>query len=138
METQTTGEKSKEGFFLKRKIFNDFSFIQAMRDLSSNPLEIKLAWNVNRIIRQAQKHIDEGQAVVKAMLEKHAEKDEKGAYIQENGNFKFKDEAAFKEEYEAYGEQEIHFASYKLNIDELTGVKISPEAIGALEPVLEV
>lgn len=138
MQQQTTGEKSKEGFSLKRKIFNDFAFIQALRDLAAHPLEIKLAYNINRIIKQAQKHIDEGQALVKAMLEKHAEKGEDGKFIQENGDFKFKDQAAFKEEYEAYGEQEVHFASYLLELDELAGVKISPESIGALEPILKV
>lgn len=137
MQTQTTDEKSKDGFSLKRKVFNDFSFVQALRELSKHPLEIKIAWNVNRIIRQAQKAIDDGQAQVKAILDKHVEKDENGKYKQENNDFVFKDKAAFQAEYDAFGEEEVHFSSYKLNLDELSGCQITPESIGALEPIVD-
>jgi hypothetical protein len=136
MQTQTTEEKSKEGFLLKRKVFNDFSFVQALRELSKNPLEIKVAWNVNRIIRQAQKAIDEGQVQVKAILDKHVEKDESGKYKQENNDFVFKNKEEFQSEYDAFGEEEVHFSSYKLNLDELSGAQITPENVGALEPIV--
>jgi hypothetical protein len=137
MQTQTTEEKSKDGFSLKRKVFNDFSFVQALRELAKHPLEIKIAWNVNRIIRQAQKAIDDGQVQVKAILDKHVEKDENGKYKQENSDFVFTDKAAFQAEYDAFGEEDVHFQSYKLKLDELSGCQITPENIGALEPIVE-
>jgi hypothetical protein len=137
MSEPTTDSKSKDGFFLKRNVFNDYAFVEALRTVAKHPLEIKIAWNVNRIIKQAQKHIDDGQKMVKAILDKHAEKDENGKFKQEAGNFVFKDEAAFKEEYELYGAEEVHFKSYKLTLDELAGVAIPPEMISALEPIIE-
>ena len=137
MSEQITDSKSKDGFSLKRSVFNDYAFVEALRTVSTHPLEIKIAWNVNRIIKQSQKAIDEGQKLVKVILDKHAEKDENGKYKQDGGNFVFKDEAAFKEEYDAYGAEEIHFKSYKLRLDELAGVAIAPAMISALEPIIE-
>jgi hypothetical protein len=137
MQTQTTEGKSLEGFSLKRKIFNDYSFVQALRELSKSQLEIQVAWNVNRIIRQAQKAIDEGQEHVKKILDSHVEKDEAGKYKQADGDFVFKDKEAFKKEYDAFGEEDVHFKSYKLNLASLAGVHITPESIGALEPIVD-
>jgi hypothetical protein len=132
-------EANSNGFLLKRKVFNDFAFVHALRELAKQPLEIKTAWNVNRIIKQAQTTIDNGQVEIKALLEKYAVKDEAGKYkMVETGDFEFSDKEAFQKDYEAFGEQEVEFKSYRLNLDVLEGIKISPESIGALEPIVDV
>lgn len=137
---EKTSVENSTGFTLKRKVFNDFAFVQALRELAKHPLEIKIAWNVNRIIKQAQSAIDSGQVEIKALLDKHAAKDEAGKYkmAAEGGDFEFTDKAAFQKEYEAFGEQEVEFKSYKLSLELLAGVQISPESIGALEPIVDV
>jgi hypothetical protein len=136
---EKTSVENSTGFTLKRKVFNDFAFVQALRELAKHPLEIKLAWNVNRIIKQAQAAIDGGQVEIKALLDKHAVKDEAGKYkMAEGGDFEFSDKEAFQEQYNAFGEQEVHFKSYKLNLELLAGVQISPESLGALEPIVDV
>ena len=129
-----------EGFSLKRKIFNDYTFIEALRSLSSQPLFVKTAWNVNRIVKQAQKYIDQGQGEVKTILDKYVVKDENGKYKmkEDGGDFEFTDETAFKEEYEAFLDQEVHFKSYKLSLDvlETEQVKLTAAQLDILEPIL--
>lgn len=134
-----TSVENSTGFTLKRKVFNDFAFVQALRELAKQPLEIKLAWNVNRIIKQAQAAIDSGQVEVKKLLDTHTVKDENGKYkmAAEGGDFEFTDKEAFQEQYNAFGEQEVHFKSYKLNLELLSGVQISAESLGALEPIVD-
>jgi hypothetical protein len=65
-------------------------------------------------------------------------KDEAGKYkMAEGGDFEFKDKAAFQEEYNAFGEQDVDFKSHKLNLDVLSGIQISAESLGALEPIVD-
>jgi hypothetical protein len=136
---EKTSEANLSGFSLKRKVFNDYAFVAALRELSKEPLEIKTAWNVNRIIKQAQTAIDSAQPEIKKILEKYAVLGEDGKYkMAQDGDFEFTDKDAFKKEYEAFGEEDVYFKSNKLNFDTLAGIKISPEAVGALEPIVDV
>lgn len=132
-------EANSNGFYLKRKLFNDYNFVQALRELAKHPLDIKVAWNISRIIKQGQKVIDDGQTLVKEILDKHVEKDENGKYKndEKGGDFLFKNKAEFQVEYDAFGEQDVFFKSFKINLDTLSGVKIPAETIGALGPVID-
>jgi hypothetical protein len=138
--SETTETSSNGNFSLQKKVFNDLNFIEAMRELSKQPLSIKVAWNVNRIIKQAQEAIDKGQKEVQAILKDHVNVDEKGKFKinPETQDLDFKDKAAFDEIYGKMMEESVTFKSYKLdlNVLEAEGVKLSALQLSYLEPVI--
>jgi hypothetical protein len=140
MQTETTLENSSN-FTISRKTFNSLAFVNALANLGKQPLYVKTAWNINRILKQSQKHIDDSQPEVKKILEKYIEKDTEGKYVQDESgvDFKFTDKAAFEAEYQAYMNQEVEFKSHKLKLSvlEAEGVKMSAADIEVLEPLLE-
>lgn len=95
---------------------------------------------MNRILKQAEKYIEEGQVEIRAILDKHVERDEENKVkMTEAGDFVYKDKAAFDADYEVFLLKELHFKSHKIKTDELQDqqAKISAEQVEFLAEILE-
>lgn len=126
----------KKNFSVSRRAINDMNFIESLRYLSNQPLPFGNAFNLKRILKQAQKALDAGQVQVRAILAEHVELDENGKFKQEGGDFKFKDKAAFQKAYDAFLDEQVEFSCHKIDPEVLQRVTISALQLEYLSPVL--
>jgi hypothetical protein len=81
----------------------------------------------------------EGDLLRKSIIEKFVEKDEKGDWKQEQGNFIVPDnkKMELEKEMECFMKLPIEIEYYKLNLSELKDVKITAIDLMAMEPFIE-
>ena len=108
-------------------------------ELSTRSLKTKAAYQLGRILREAQKEFSLYKEKRIALLEKYADKDEEGKPIIENGNYKISDEgiAAINTEYNELIETTVTLNANKLQLYLLDDETFTPTEMLKLMPFVE-
>ena len=110
-----------------------------LSELSTRSLKTKAAYQLGRILREAQKEFSLYNEKRIALLEKYADKDEEGKPIIENGNYKISDEgiAAINTEYNELIETTVTLNANKLQLYLLDDETFTPTEMLKLMPFVE-
>ena len=110
-----------------------------LSELSTRSLKTKAAYQLGRILREAQKEFSLYNEKRIALLEKYADKDEEGKPVIENGNYKISDEgiAAINTEYNELIETTVTLNANKLQLYLLDDETFTPTEMLKLMPFVE-
>ena len=113
--------------------------IDLLTELSTRSLKTKAAYQLGRILREAQKEFSLYNEKRIALLEKYADKDEEGKPVIENGNYKISDEgiAAINTEYNELIETTVALNANKLQLYLLDDETFTPTEMLKLMPFVE-
>jgi len=133
-------------FKVTNNLFNNPNFKAAMMFLSNQNFSAKKAWNISRLIRQCSNAEKELMEAVIKLANKYFKKDENGKFtpVLKNGmfvpnNFETIEEGGqekFDKEYKELLDIEVAIESFKINIDDLDGIDISPSHFSAIEDLI--
>lgn len=110
---------------------------QKLRSCRTFP--VKVAYTVGKIVKKIESEWKESEKLWQDILERHAVKDEKGARIIENGQFKVTDEAAFEKDARDFMALSFTIDWTKLTLNDLESLKepaLTPDELMALEPLI--
>lgn len=98
------------------------------------------SYRAGRIANSVQKELQKAHQTNMDLIEKHAKKDEKGVVLPpKNGNFSFDEgkEELYTKEMAALADNTFEVKAHKLHISRLSGCKLTPAELIALEDILE-
>lgn len=128
------------GFKLKYKNINQGIFTVALDKLADvGKLPVKIAYNIGKIQKCVLDELKIGQKIYMDLVEKYAEKDEKGVTQKhENGFPKIKSDTApaLEKEVEEMMEIEFEVPFHKISMQTLGNAGLSGKELTALEPIL--
>lgn len=118
--------------------------MQALNKLSHEKLPVKVAWNIQRIMRQMEKEVLAGREFYKTILQDTCEVDEKGEVVWKKdaqGNTIFgepipKDLEIFKAKNKEFMDLEIEIKSNFIMLKDFGNLQISSSDLMALEPLI--
>lgn len=131
---------------LSYKVINSESFNQALSYLAQQQgfSNFQAAYNVARIVRQFKKEVTTAREIYQKWADEYFVKNEKSGYeTAENPSaicpFKIKDgkEQEFEQKMADFLKTEVEIKSSLLSPGDMGGVKLSPQQILALEPILD-
>jgi len=103
-------------------------------------MKAKLAWSVTRLLKAADKEMQEFNETRMNLIKKYGEKDENGELItDDNGNCKIMEEnsAQFSNELSDLIGTEIEINANALSLDALEDKEFTPADMAVLEPFIE-
>lgn len=136
---------------------NNDQLVGALTRLSRQEFRnVKVAWNIQRIMRQMEKEVKEGREIFIKLLKENCEVDENGELIQRRtpdvlkedgtvepgrpipGSFIVKDEAEFNRKNAEFMKIEVEIHSYYIKLSDLEAekIKISPQDLLSLAPLI--
>lgn len=123
------------------KINDLLNSIDILQKLSKMELKAKLAWQVARLLKAAEKEIQEFNETRMNVITKYGEKDENDQLItDDNNNCKIQKEHIedFTNELNELVKSEVEINANKLKIDDLADLEFTPADMAQLEPFLEI
>lgn len=113
---------------------------EALQKLAGMELKAKLAFQVSRVLKAADKEIQAFNETRMSLIKKNGEKDENGELItDENGNCKIPPEniEEFSKELNDLLKDEVEINANKLKIDDLGEIEFTPAEITQLEAFVD-
>lgn len=120
----------------------DQEFVQALHALGEAPnLPTKISYDISKITGPLKKKLGRLQKEFQPIMDAHAEKDANGKMIfnKEAQGYKVRDDMqeSLKAAREEFGARTFELDRPKLTYKELGNVQLSPNALTALEPLLQ-
>lgn len=113
---------------------------EVLQKLSKKDFKAKLAWQVARLLRNAEEEIKNFNETRMTLITKYGEKDENGELkTDDNGNCKIIPESisTFSAELEDLLKTEVEINANKIDIEQLENLDFTPSDMAALEPYIE-
>lgn len=113
---------------------------ETLQKLSQKELKAKLALSIARLLKEAEREMQNFNEVRMNLIKKYGEKDENGELItDEKGNCKILNDntADFSKELNDLIETEIEINANKLKLDDLETLDFTPSDMVSLEPFIE-
>lgn len=114
---------------------------ETLQKLSQKELKAKLALSIARMLKEAEREIQNFNEVRMNLINKHGEKGEDGQLItDENGNCKILPESVeeFTKELNDLVTMELEINANKLKLDDLENIDFTPSEMVTIEPFIEV
>lgn len=125
---------------IKIKIGALLNSTEALQKLASKELKARPAWQTSRILKAAEKEIQEFNEARMKLINKFGEKDEAGQLItDEAGNCKINPDniSDFNAEFNELVESEIEINGNKININDIEDVDFTPAEMTVLEAFID-
>lgn len=125
---------------IKVQINDLLNSTEALQKLSKTDLKAKLAWQVARLLKAADKEIQEFNETRLKLIQKYGEKDESGELItDEKGNCKILPDSldSFSTELNELVNSEIELNVNKIAIDDLDSISFTPADMNSLENFID-
>lgn len=125
---------------IKIKIGALLNSTEALQKLASKELKARPAWQTSRILKAAEKEIQEFNEARMKLINKFGEKDEAGQLItDEAGNCKINPDniSDFNAEFNELVESEIEINGNKINIDDIEDIDFTPAEMTVLEAFID-
>lgn len=122
------------------KISDLLNSTETLQKLSQKDFKAKLAWTISRLLKAAEKEIQEFNETRMTLIKKYGEKDENGELITDDkGNCKIENETLtqFSTELNELINSEIELNANKIDIALLEDLEFTPADMAALEPFVE-
>lgn len=113
---------------------------EVLQKLAQKSLKAKVAFQVSRLLKEADKEVKEFNDTRIKLINKYGEKDETGELkVDETGNCRIPPESMteFNNEMSELLNSEIEINANKLNFDDLGDVEFTPSEVIVLEPFVE-
>ena len=113
---------------------------EALQKLSQKELKAKLAWQVSKLLKAADKELQEFNETRMNLIKKYGEKDESGELITDDkGNCKIPEGSTveFSNELNDLVEAEIEISANKIKIDDLDNIDFTPNEMNMLEVFID-
>ena len=125
---------------IKVQINDLLNSTEALQKLSKTDLKAKLAWQVARLLKAADKEIQEFNETRLKLIQKYGEKDENGELITDDkGNCKILPDSldSFSTELNELVNSEIELNVNKIAIDDLDSISFTPADMNSLENFID-
>ena len=126
---------------LKFKEIRNPSFIGAYRKLLAcdDYPTVKATYNVSRLSDLIDQELKAAEKIFQDLVKKHAKKDDSGKVEMKEGQFEIPDEEMenWERSLEDFGGHEVTLKRHKIKLDDLANVKLNPQDLKALEPILD-
>ena len=125
---------------IKLKLGELLNSVEVLQKLASKELKAKPAWQTSRILKAAEKEIQEFNDTRMKLINKYGEKDEQGELItDDNGNCKIiaDDTIEFSNQLNELINTEIEINSNKINIEDIENIDFTPAEMAQLENFIE-
>lgn len=111
-----------------------------LQKLSQQELKARLALQIARMLKEAEREIQNFNEIRMNLIKKYGEKDESGEIItDDNGNCKIIPESVtvFSKELNELVEMEVEINANKIKLDDLDSLDFTPSEMVTLEPFIE-
>ena len=125
---------------IKLKISDLLNSTEALQKLAGKELKAKLAWQVSRVLKLAEKEIQDFNETRMNLIKKYGEKDENGELVtDENNNCKINNESIndFSNELNELIESEIEINANKIKIEDIENIDFTPAEMTQLEVFID-
>ena len=125
---------------IKLKISDLLNSTEALQKLAGKELKAKLAWQVARVLKLAEKEIQDFNETRMNLIKKYGEKDENGELVtDENNNCKINNEFIndFSNELNELIESEIEINANKIKIEDIENIDFTPAEMTQLEVFID-
>lgn len=125
---------------IKIKLGELVNSTEVLQKLSQTELKAKLSWSVTKLLKAADKEMQDFNEARMNLIQKYGEKDENGELItDENKNCKIPEAGLqeFSAELNELVETEIEINVNPLNIDDLEDKEFTPAEMAILEPFID-
>lgn len=125
---------------IKIKLGELVNSTEVLQKLSQTELKAKLSWSVTKLLKAADKEMQDFNEARMNLIQKYGEKDENGELItDENKNCKIPEAGLqeFSTELNELVETEIEINVNPLNIDDLADKEFTPAEMAILEPFVD-
>lgn len=122
------------------KISSLLNSTETLQKLANMKLKAKLSWQVSRILKEAEKEIQEFNEARLALINKYGEKDENGELVtDEKNNCKIDNQFVkeFGSELEELVGAEVELNASKIDMNKLEELDFTPSEMIDLEPFIE-
>jgi len=133
-------------FKIRNHQLNNHVFVGALKELGNAELDVKVAWNVKRMLKQFDSALNAAGKKYAEVVKQYCimedgkivpEKNDEGENMPNSFTFEEGKEKEFQDAMKDFMAEEYEIESYKIRIDELEGAKISATTLTLLEPILE-
>ena len=125
---------------IKVKILDLVNSTETLQKLSQKDFKAKLAWSIARLLKAAEKEIQEFNDTRMNLIRKYGEKDENGELITDDkGNCKIDNSVLneFSNELNDLMNTEVEINANKIDIELLENLEFTPSDMAILEPFVE-
>ena len=125
---------------IKLKIGDLVNSTEALQKLSQKEMKAKLSWQVTRLLKAADKELQEFNETRMNLIKKYGEKDENGELIKdENDNCHIVETSTvdFSNELNELINAEVEISANKIRIDDLENLDFTPADMGVLEVFID-
>lgn len=125
---------------IQLKIADLLNSTDVLQKLAGKELKAKLAWQVGRMLKEAEKEIQSFNETRMQLINKYGSKDENGELVMdENNNCKIEPESInnFSNELNELIESEIEINAHKIKIDDIENINFTPSEMAQLEPFVD-
>lgn len=125
---------------IKVKISDLLNSTETLQKLSQKDFKAKLAWSISRLLKAAEKEIQEFNDTRMNLINKYGEKDENGQLVTDDkGNCKIENEvlSEFSSELNDLISAEVEINANKIDIALLEDIEFTPSDMAALEPFVD-
>lgn len=125
---------------IKVKILDLVNSTETLQKLSQKDFKAKLAWSIARLLKAAEKEIQEFNDTRMNLIKKYGEKDENGELVTDDkGNCKIDNSVLneFSNELNDLMNTEVEINANKIDIELLENLEFTPSEMAILEPFVE-
>lgn len=125
---------------IKVKILDLVNSTETLQKLSQKDFKAKLAWSIARLLKAAEKEIQEFNDTRMNLIKKYGEKDENGELVTDDkGNCKIDNSVLneFSNELNDLMNTEVEINANKIDIELLENLEFTPSDMAILEPFVE-
>ena len=125
---------------IKIKMSELLNCTEPLQKLASKELKARLALQIARLLKEAEKEIQNFNDVRMNLINKYGEKDAEGQLLTDDkGNCKIlpSDISTFTKELNELVETEVEINANKLNLDTLDNLDFTPSDMAVLEPFID-
>lgn len=125
---------------IQLKIADLLNSTDVLQKLAGKELKAKLAWQVGRMLKEAEKEIQSFNETRMQLINKYGSKDENGELVMdENNNCKIEPESInnFSNELNELIASEIEINAHKIKIDDIENINFTPSEMAQLEPFVD-
>lgn len=125
---------------IKLKISDLLNSTEVLQKLASKELKAKLAWQVSRMLKAAEKEMQDFNETRMNLIKKYGEKDSKGELItDDNGNCKILPTSteAFSSELNELIGSEVEINANKIKIEDIESIDFTPAEMAQLEAFVD-
>ena len=122
------------------KISDLLNSTDTLQKLAQKDFKAKLAWSIARLLKEAEKEIQQFNETRMTLIKKYGEKDDTGELVtDEKGNCKIENDCLeeFSNQLNELIETEVEINANKIRMELLEEVDFTPADMAALEPFVE-